>query len=168
MTRSRRFARISLSSARWVLPWIAVLFVSATLAYGMNTVIGGSASASGHQPGVQAAALTGEAAAATAGGQSTTSVSGTSAALADGDDVRARFPASLTTAPPQGVHRWMLYVGLNTWIPAEPSTTGALEQSAASQSDSAAAPTGDTLGVMSMTSPASTGHASPDGCCTWD
>jgi hypothetical protein len=25
-----------------------------------------------------------------------------------------------------------------------------------------------TFGFMSTTSPASTGHASPDGCCTWD
>ena len=24
------------------------------------------------------------------------------------------------------------------------------------------------VGVMSMTSPASTGHASPNGCCTWN
>ena len=120
MTRSRRFAHISLSSARWLLPWIAVLFVSATLAYGMNTVIGGSAS--------------GEAGTATTREQSTTL---STSALADGDDVRARFLASTATA---ATHDATL----------EARTSGG------------------TFGITSMTSPASTGHASPNGCCTWD
>ena len=120
MTRSRRFARISLSSARWLLPWIAILFVSATLAYGMNTVIGGSASE--------------ETAAATSREQSATL---STSALADGDDVRAQFLASTATA--------------------------------ATHDDTLAARTsGGTFGITSMTSPASTGHASPDGCCTWN
>jgi hypothetical protein len=29
-------------------------------------------------------------------------------------------------------------------------------------------PSGARFGIMSTTSPASTGHASSDGCCTWD
>ncbi len=33
---------------------------------------------------------------------------------------------------------------------------------------SPATPFAGTFGVGSATSPASTGHASPDGCCTWD
>ena len=133
MTRARGFARFSLSSARWLLPWIAVLFVSVTLAYAMNSALDSGASTSDQQGDARAAVSTGEGA-----------------------------------PPTQGVHRSMLYVGLNTWIPAEPSTTAALEQSTASQSDSAAALTGETVGVMSTTSPASTGHASPNGCCTWN
>jgi hypothetical protein len=137
MTRSSGFARIGLNSARWLLPLIAVLFVSVTLAYGMNTVIARNASASGHQPSSR------EAAAAPAGEQSITSLSGTSAALADGDDVRARFLASLTTA---AAHDSSYAAGTS------PAKTGS----------------GSTFGVMSMTSPASTGHASPNGCCTWN
>jgi hypothetical protein len=58
MTRSRGFARISLMSARWLLPWIAVLFVSATLAYAMSSAIGGRASASDQQPEMQARSTT--------------------------------------------------------------------------------------------------------------
>ena len=82
MTRSRGFARISLSSARWLLPWIAVLFVSVTLAYAMSSALHKGVSAS-IQPEVRSAVST-------------------------------------------------------------------------------------TFGFMSTMSPASTGHASPDGCCTWD
>jgi hypothetical protein len=109
MTRSRGFAHLRLGSAGWLLPWIAVLFVSATLAYAMSGAVHGGASARDHQPDVQAAPSTGEAAGPTGLEQSTTSLSDT---------------------------------------PMEPSGGG--------------------FGVMSTTSPASTGHASPDGCCTWD
>jgi len=55
MTRSRGFARISLSSARWLLPWIAVLFISVTLSYAMSSALGKGASAS-TEPDVQAIA----------------------------------------------------------------------------------------------------------------
>jgi len=43
-----------------------------------------------------------------------------------------------------------------------------LEQSATSLLDTAIDPSGSRSAVMSMTSPASTGHASPNGCCTWN
>jgi hypothetical protein len=43
-----------------------------------------------------------------------------------------------------------------------------LEQSATSLLKTAIEPSGGRVGVMSMTSPASTGHASPNGCCTWN
>jgi hypothetical protein len=46
MTRSAALARVGPSSRRWLLPWIAVLLVSATLAYAMNSAIAGGASAS--------------------------------------------------------------------------------------------------------------------------
>ena len=63
MTRSRGFARTSLTSARWLLPWVAVLFASATLAYGMSSAaLHGGTSAGDHQPDVHAALSTGEAA----------------------------------------------------------------------------------------------------------
>jgi hypothetical protein len=109
MTRSGGFARISLSSARWLRPWIAVLFVSVTLAHAMGSAIGGGSSAANDQPEIHAVPSTGEAAEAID-----------------------------------------------------------LEQSATSLPDVAIQPYGGRAGVMSMTSPASTGHASPNGCCTWD
>jgi hypothetical protein len=108
MTRSSGFARISLISARWLLPWIAVLFVSVTLAYAVATATHGGSSAS-DQPELHAAPLTDTAAMATDVEQSSTSLSETVMELSGG-----RF------------------------------------------------------GVMSISSPASTGHASPNGCCTWD
>jgi hypothetical protein len=109
MTRSRRFAHISLGSARWLLPWTAVLFVSVTLAHAMGSAIDGGSSAANDQPEVQAVLSTGEA-----------------------------------------------------------SEAPELEQSATSLPNTAIQPYGSRVGVMSMTSPASTGHASPNGCCTWD
>jgi hypothetical protein len=90
MTLARRFARISLSSTRWLLPWIAVLFVSAALASAMNA-------ATGQGP-------------ATSAGEQRMSLSTTTSSLANGGN----------------------------------------------------------FGVISNTSPASTGHASSNGCCTWD
>ena len=110
MTRSPDFARMSLSSVRWLMPWIAVFFISATLAYAMSSAAHGGASASDQQPDVLAVVSTGEAAA---------------------------------DAPVIG--RRTMYVGLNTWIPAEPRTPQ----------------------QMNWATPASTGHASSDGCCTW-
>jgi hypothetical protein len=58
MTPTRGVAGVVLGSARWVLPWIAVLFVSVTLAYAMGSAIDGWASAGDRQPEVQAAAST--------------------------------------------------------------------------------------------------------------
>jgi len=109
MTPSVGFARIGLSSARWVLPWVAVLFVSLTLAYAMGSAIRGGASASDQQSEVHAALSRGDAAAPTN-----------------------------------------------------------LEQSSTPLTDTAIEVYGSKSGVKSRTSPASTGHASPAGCCTWD
>ena len=103
MTRSSGFARITLTSARWLLPWIAVLCVSVTLGYVMV-----SATHSGSSE-LHAAPVTGEAAAAT--------------------DV---------------------------------------EQASTSLSETVMVPSRGRFGDMSILSPASTGHASPNGCCTWD
>jgi hypothetical protein len=107
MTRSHDFVRISLSSARWLLPWIAVLLVSVAVAYAMGSATHGSSSAS-DQWEVHAAPSTGESARATEAEQSTTSF------------------------------------------------------------ETVMEPSGGRLGVMFITSPGSTGHASPAGCCTWD
>jgi len=79
MTRSRGFGRITLGSARWLLPWVAVLFVSATLAYAMSSGVHGGTSAGDQQPRVHAALSTGEAAPAPALEPSTTALSATSA-----------------------------------------------------------------------------------------
>jgi hypothetical protein len=104
MTRSLAFARIGLTSARWLLPWIAVLFVSAALVYVSSTSIPAGSSA--------------------------------------GDRAEVHAPVS-----PRGI--------------------GAV-QSAASLSETVMESYGSRSGVMSMMSPASTGHASPEGCCTWN
>jgi hypothetical protein len=48
MTQSAALARVGLSRRRWLLPWIAVLLVSATLGYATNSAIVGRASASDH------------------------------------------------------------------------------------------------------------------------
>jgi hypothetical protein len=81
MTRSSGLARISLRSARWLLPWIAVLFVSVTLAHALDN---------------------------------------------------ATYAGSVASNP-------------------EVQVLGTTSSA-----------------VMSMTSPASTGYASPSGCCTWN
>jgi hypothetical protein len=106
MTGSHGTARIALSTARWLLPWIAVFLVSTSLAYAGTSAVYRGASAS-NQAEVSTAQSTGENAAD-------------------------------------------------------------LEQSTTSLSETASPPSGVTLSVMSLTSPASTGHASPSGCCTWD
>ena len=108
MTRSSGFARITLTRARWLLPWIAVLFVSVALGYAMVSATHWGSSAS-DQPELHAAPVTGAAATAT--------------------DV---------------------------------------EQSSTPLSESMMEPSESRFAVTSMTSPASTGHASPNGCCTWD
>ncbi len=46
MTRLGELARVGLSSRRWLLPWIAVLLVPASLAYAMSSAIAGGTSAS--------------------------------------------------------------------------------------------------------------------------
>ena len=109
MTRSSGFARISRNSARWLLPWIAVLLVSVTLAYAMGSAIQGGGFSAGKQPEVHAAPATGEATPAVDVAQLTTSLSET------------------VMEPPASA-----------------------------------------FGTLSLTSPASTGHASPNGCCTWN
>lgn len=42
MTRLGELARVGLSSRRWLLPWIAVLLVPASLAYAMSSAIAGT------------------------------------------------------------------------------------------------------------------------------
>ena len=112
MTRSRGFARISLRTARWLLPWIVVLFVSTNLAYALSSAVYGGGVPSNHQPDVQAAA----------------------------NDVID---------------------------PSYSRTTFSVRHVVDRRYDESAVQ-GATFGVMSITSPSSTGHASPDGCCTWD
>jgi len=101
MTRSPGFARICLSCARWLLPWIAVLAVSISLAYVMGSALRGGSWTS-DQPEVQA--------------------------LLSRHTAGAPSDFELSTIEPSG----------------------------------------GKLGVVPITSPASTGRASPNGCCTWD
>src|SRR5262249_39935225 len=106
--RSKGFAHVGLTSVRWLLPWIAVLLVSVSLAY------------------------------------------------ASGIAMRAGVPAS---------DQWEVQA-----TPLAGDATGALdlEQSTTPLSEPAMEPSRSTFAVMSMTSPASTGAASPSGCCTWN
>jgi hypothetical protein len=53
MTHISTPVRSGLSSARHLLPWIAVLLVSATLAYALNAATAGGLSASDHEKGAQ-------------------------------------------------------------------------------------------------------------------
>src|SRR5437016_4067340 len=62
MTHSPALVRVGLGSARWLLPWIAALLVSATLAYAITSAITGGSSESDQQPYVPVAMSTGEAA----------------------------------------------------------------------------------------------------------
>src|SRR5262249_53891982 len=53
---------VSLSTTRWLVPWIAVLFASATLAYAMTSALHAGGLASNQQPLIDAAVSTGAAA----------------------------------------------------------------------------------------------------------
>ncbi len=81
MTHSLALVRIGLRIGRWILPWVAVVFVSATLAYAINGAIPAGFSAGDQRPDVQVALSTGEATGHAAVERSTTSPSAQSADL---------------------------------------------------------------------------------------
>jgi hypothetical protein len=109
MTPSRGFARIALSSGRWLLPWIAMLALSATLAYAMSSALAGPSPVSLQQVDLQVAGSTGEATGAVALGESTT-------ALRAGSADRGRSLVPQTCAAIGG---GATYVGIDWWIVAE-------------------------------------------------
>ena len=66
MTHSLTLVQVGLRIWRWILPWVAVVFVSATLAYAINGAMAGGSSAGGslagdQRPDVQLAVSEGEA-----------------------------------------------------------------------------------------------------------
>ncbi len=73
MTHSHAQVRVGLKIGRWLLPWVAVVFASATLAYAINGAIAG--------PDVHVAVSIGEATGPSAVERSTTSPSALSADL---------------------------------------------------------------------------------------
>jgi hypothetical protein len=79
MTHSLALVQVGLRISRWILPWVAVVFVSATLAYAINGAIPGGTSAGDLRPDVQVAVSAGEATGPAAVEQSTTSPSALSA-----------------------------------------------------------------------------------------
>jgi hypothetical protein len=81
MTHSLALVQVGLRIGRWILPWVAVVLVSATLAYAINGAIAGGASAGGQRPDAQVAVSTGEATGPAAVEGSTTSPSAQSADL---------------------------------------------------------------------------------------
>ena len=109
MTRSAALARIGLSSGRWLLPWIAILLVSAALGYAMSSAIAGGASASNQQAYLQAAVSTAQATGAAALEQSTTSLSARS-----GDPGRSPI-----LAPCAAIGGRPMSAGVDWWIVAE-------------------------------------------------
>jgi hypothetical protein len=60
MTQSLALVQVGLRIGRWVLPWVAVVFVSASLAYAINGAIAGGSSGADQRPDVQVAVSTGE------------------------------------------------------------------------------------------------------------
>src|SRR3989442_13009864 len=83
-TQSLALVNVGLRIGRWILPWVAVVFVSATLAYAINGAIAGGASAGDQRPDVQVAMSTGEATGPAAVERSATSPSAESADLGPG------------------------------------------------------------------------------------
>jgi len=73
MTHSLALVQVGLRIGRWILPWVAVVFVSATVAYAINGAIAGGSSARDQRAEVQVGVSTGEAAGLAAVEQSTTS-----------------------------------------------------------------------------------------------
>ena len=81
MTHSLGLVQVGLRIGRWILPWVAIAFVSATLAYAINGAIAGGSSAGDQRRDVQVGMSTGEATGAAAVERSTTSPSAESADL---------------------------------------------------------------------------------------
>ena len=105
MTRSTGVSRTAVRFARWGVPWICALVLSATLAYAMDTAVAGGSWA--RQAQVNTAA------------QQTTD----GAFVPEGPDTSV-----MALTQPKGSDSRdgcdisggrLLYVGLNTWIPAE-------------------------------------------------
>jgi hypothetical protein len=81
MTHSLALVLVGLRIGRWILPWVAVVLVSAILAYAINGAIAAGFSAGDQRPDVQVALSTGEATGPAAVERSTTSPSAQSADL---------------------------------------------------------------------------------------
>ncbi len=80
MTLSLALVQVGLRIGRWILPWVAVVFVSATLAYAINGAMAGGSSAGDQRRDIQVAVSTGgEATGPAAVERSTTSLSAQSA-----------------------------------------------------------------------------------------
>jgi hypothetical protein len=81
MTHSHAQVQVGLRIGRSLLPWVAVVFASATLAYAVNGAMAGDPSAGARRPDVQVAVSTGGATGPAAVERLTTSPSGASADL---------------------------------------------------------------------------------------
>ena len=81
MTHSHAQVQVGLKIGRWLLPWVAVVFASATLAYAVNGAIAGDPAAGARRPDVHVAVSIGEATGPSAVEPSTTSPSALSADL---------------------------------------------------------------------------------------
>jgi hypothetical protein len=116
MYRTHRPFELVVRGARWGLPWIGALAFSAGVAAAMTVAVAGALAPVPESPRTNVLIAPNAA----------------TAALADGDDVRARFLASLSVRDSGPIQfdpaaqtcdassGRLLYVGLNNWIPAEP------------------------------------------------
>jgi hypothetical protein len=94
VTLSLAVVHVGIRIGRWILPWVAVVFVSATLVYAINGAIAGGSSAGDQRPDVQAAVSAGEATGLAAGAHSTTSLPEQSADLGPLDTPQRCAPIS--------------------------------------------------------------------------
>ena len=60
MTLSLALVQVGLRIGRWILPWVAVVIVSATVAYAINGAIAGGSSTGDRRPDVHVAVSTGD------------------------------------------------------------------------------------------------------------
>ncbi len=109
MTRPPALAQICLSTGHRVLPWIALFFASATLAYAMNSSLGGGPSTSDQPANGQVAVSSGEPTGATALEQSPMSPSGASTDPA----------GSAAPVPCAAMAAGLMHAGVDWWIVAE-------------------------------------------------
>ena len=109
MTHLAALARLGLNSGRWLLPLVAIFLVSATLAYAMNSVLGGGTSAMNEWADVQPTESISQATGAVGLEQSTTSLS---AASTDP-------PGSIAPDPCAAQDSGAKHVGLDWWIVVE-------------------------------------------------
>jgi hypothetical protein len=113
MSRTPGLLTAAVRGARWGLPWVSMLAISVSVAFPMTVAVTGGASA-GDAPGISVVAPTPAEA-------PVPRVPGWSASMPAGIDRSSRDVECDTTGGR------LLYIGLNSWIPAEPNVASCPE-----------------------------------------